>query len=137
MWLTNPKELTEKVIADVLFINPPALKGYASFGTREHTLESWLRGTGDFPLDKIAPRGTLGSSYDSVADYMQCFSELLTVSDHIPIWAFALSNRQPFTRLEFADLMRTHSRRLKEVDLKIARHFFSRRAPDTVIVAVK
>jgi len=137
MWLTDPKELAEKSIADVLFINPPALKGYASMGVREHTLESWLRGTDDFPLDKIAPPHCLASSFDSVSDYLVCLSHLLQAADHMPIWAFTLSNRQPFTRLEFDDLMRSLGRRTKEVDLKIARHFFSRRAPDTIFVAIK
>ena len=40
MWRVDPTELTEKVIADVLFINPPPLKGYAALGAREHTLEN-------------------------------------------------------------------------------------------------
>ncbi len=135
MWRTDPVELTEKVIADVLFINPPHLKGYASFGEREHILESWLRGMSDFPLGKIAPKGTFGSVFNDVADYMKALSELLDAASHIPLWAFARSNRQPFTKLEFEELLKGKGRRSREIDLKIARHFFSRRAPDTLIIA--
>ncbi|MCK4719131.1 hypothetical protein KAU08_00655, partial [bacterium] len=61
----------------------------------------------------------------------------LQAADHIPIWAFALSNRQPFTRLEFDEVLRDHKRVTREIDLKIASHFFTLRAPDTVMVAVK
>jgi len=135
MWLNDPTELAEKSVADVLFINPPGLKGYETFGIREQTLESWLRGTDDFPLSKIAPRGTLGSSFDSVGDYLAALSGLLKAAEHMPIWAFALSNRQPFTRLEFDELIQSLGRRTREMDLKIARQFFTRRAPDTIVIA--
>ena len=137
MWRTDPLELTEKVIADVLFINPPPLKGYAAFGVREHTLESWLRGMGDFPLERIASPGTLGSAFDDVKDYMVCLSKLLQAAEHIPLWAFVLSNHQPFTRLEFEELMRALGRQTQEIDLKIADRFFSRRAVDTIVVATQ
>ncbi|MCX6647588.1 MAG: hypothetical protein NTY09_14695 [bacterium] len=137
MWRTDPVELSDKVIADVLFINPPPLKGYSTFGVREHILESWLRGMSDFPLTKIAPKGRIGSSFGSMNTYMEALSDLLKAANHIPIWAFALSNRQPFTHLEFATLMKDHKRKTREIDLKIARHFFSLRAPDTVMIAVK
>jgi len=137
MWRADPIELTERVIADILFINPPPLKGYAAFGVRERTQESWLRGMSDFPLDRIAPEGTIGSSFDGVKDYMKALAELLKAGEHIPLWAFALSNRQPFTRLEFDELIRTLGRNTREVDLKIARQFFSRRAADTIVIATK
>ncbi len=137
MWREDPIELTEKVIADILFINPPPLKGYSSFGVREHILESWLRGMSDYPLDKIAPEGTIGSSFNDPRDYMKSLGDFLKTADHIPIWAFALSNRQPFTRLEFNELIKSLERRIREIDLKIARHFFSRRAPDSIVIAVR
>lgn len=137
MWRDDPIELTGKVIADVLFINLPPLKGYSTYGFREHILESWLRGMSDFPLGKIAPKGRIGSTFLSVNTYLEALSDLLKAGEHIPIWAFALSNRQPFTRLEFYSVMRDHNRKTREVDLKIARHFFSLRAPDTVMIAVK
>ena len=137
MWLKDPRELSDKVIADILFINPPPLQGYSSFGSREHTLESWLRGTSDFPLDRIAPQGAIGSSFESLNEYMVALSLMLQAADHVPIWAFAISNRQPFTRLEFTDLIRSLGRSMREADLKIARQFFSRRAPDTIVVATK
>jgi adenine-specific DNA methylase len=135
MWRTDPVELTEKVIADVLFINPPPLKGYASFGEREHILESWLRGMNDFPLAKIAPEGTIGSRFNDASKYMKAFSRLLKAAEHIPLWVFARSNRQPFTLLEFEELLESHGRKGREIDLDIARKFFSRRAPDTLIIA--
>lgn len=137
MWRTDPKELTDKVIADVFFINPPPLKGYSTFGVRERILESWLRGMSDFPLEKIAPKGELGSSFGSVNTYLEALNDLLQAADHIPIWAFVLSNRQPFTRLEFDDVLRDHKRVTREIDLKIASHFFSRMAPNSVMIAVK
>jgi adenine-specific DNA methylase len=135
MWITDPIKLTEKVTADVMFINPPPLKGYAAFGDREHILESWLRGTSDYPLAKIATKGALGSNFANLKKYMQTLSELLQASEHIPIWVFTLSNRQPFTRLEFNDLIRSLGRNMREVDLQSARQFFSRRAPDTLVIA--
>lgn len=137
MWRDDPVELTEKVIADVLFINPPPLKGYSTFGVREQILESWLRGMSDFPLGKIAKKGSIGSSFGSVNTYLEALHELLKAASHIPIWAFTLSNRQPFTKLEFDSVMKDQGRKVREIDLKIARHFFSLRAPDTVVIAVK
>jgi len=91
----------------------------------------------DFPLDKISPKGGIGSTFLSVNTYLEALNELLKAADHIPIWAFALSNRQPFTRLEFDSVMKDHNRKIREVDLKIARHFFSLRAPDTVMIVIK
>jgi hypothetical protein len=137
MWRTDPMELTDKVIADVMFLNPPPLKGYAAFGVREHILESWLRGMSDFPLDKIAPAGIVGGSFENTKSYIFALADLLKAADHIPLWAFALSNRQPFTRLEFDKMIRTLGRHTREVDLKIAREFFSRRAADTIVIAMK
>jgi hypothetical protein len=137
MWRIDPTVLTEKVIADVLFVNPPPLKGYAALGTREHTLESWLRGMSDFPLEKIAPPGSIGSSFGDVKEYMMSLAELLKAAEHIPLWAFALSNRQPYTRVEFNDLLRTLGRHGREVDLKMAKQFFSVRAADTIVIAMK
>jgi hypothetical protein len=137
MWRTDPRELTEKVIADALFINPPPLKGYAAFGAREQILESWLRGMSEFPLEKIAPKGAVGGSFNSVKDYMMSLGELLKAAEHIPIWAFALSNRQPFTRVEFDKLIKVLGRQAREIDLKIAREFFSVRAADTIVIAMK
>jgi len=137
MWRTDPVELNDKVIADILFINPPSLKGYAGFGTREHVLESWLRGMSDYPLEKIAPKGTIGSSFSNVKEYLASLREFLHAAEHIPIWAFALSNRQPFTRLEFNEFIKGMGRRTRESDLKIARHFFSRRAPDSIVSAIQ
>jgi len=137
MWRTDPIELTSKVVADVLFINPPPLKGYASFGAREQTLESWLRGMSKFPLRRVAPEGAIGGSFDGVTGYLRALSRLLQAAEHIPIWAFALSNRQPFTRPEFEELLRSVGRSAREIDLGIARQFFSRRAVDTIIIAVK
>jgi hypothetical protein len=137
MWRTDPRLLTDKVIADILFVNLPPLKGYETFGIREHILESWLRGTSDFPLGKIAPSNVLGSSFEGVREYLSSLEDLLQAASHIPLWAFALSNRQPFTRLEFDDLLKSLGRTKREIDLKIARHFFSRRAPDTILIAVK
>jgi hypothetical protein len=137
MWWTDPAELIEKSIADVLFLNPPPLKGYAAFGEREHTIESWLRGMSDFPLERIAPKGALGSSFVKPSDYMKSFKSLLEVAEHIPLWAFALSNRQPFTRPEFDEMLKKLGRRSREIDLKIARHFFSVHASDTIVIAMK
>ncbi len=68
---------------------------------------------------------------------MKSLGDFLKTADHIPIWAFALSNRQPFTRLEFNELIKSLERRIREIDLKIARHFFSRRAPDSIVIAVR
>ncbi len=135
MWRVDPVELTEKVIADVLFLNPPPLKGYAAFGAREHVQESWLRGMSDFPLERIAGQGSLGSNFRNTGNYMHALSELLEAAEHIPLWAFAMSNRQPFTRLKFEELLKDHGRVGREIDLKIARQFFSRRAPDAIIIA--
>ncbi len=135
MWRTDPKELTTKVIADIMFINPPPLKGYAAFGIRELILESWLRGMSQFPLKKIAPAGTVGSMFGNVKAYLKALADLLQAADHIPIWAFALSNRQPFTRLEFEELLGSLGRNIRETDLGIAREYFSRRAVDTLVVA--
>jgi len=137
MWRADPRELVEKSIADILFINPPPLKGYAAFGVREHITESWLRGMSDFPLDKVAPKGVVGCRFTSVGDYMEGLSDLMENAEHIPIWTFVMSNRQPFTRLEFKELMKSLGRNMKEIDLKIARHFFSLRAPDSVVIAVR
>lgn len=78
-----------------------------------------------------------GGSFGNVKDYMATFSELLKAADHVPVWAFALSNRQPFTRLEFDNLIQTIGRQSREVDLRIARQFFSRRAADTIVIAMK
>jgi hypothetical protein len=55
----------------------------------------------------------------------------------IPIWTFTLSNRQPFTRLQFDSLIRTLGRSMREVDLHIARQFFSIHAADTIVIAMK
>jgi hypothetical protein len=137
MWRMDPRELADKVIADVMFINPPPLKGYAAFGAREHIIESWLRGMSDYPLEKIAPSGSMGSAFGSVKDYLLALGELLKAADHIPIWAFTLSNRQPFTRLQFDALIRTLGRDMREVDLNIAKQFFSIHAADTIVIATK
>lgn len=137
MWWTNPKELTEKVIADVMFINPPPLKGYAALGIREQIIESWLRGMDDFPLSRIAPKGVLGSVFNDSDDYKKALKEQLLAAEHINLWAFALSNRQPFTRLEFGELLGSLGRRSREIDLKITRQFFSSRAVDTIVIAAK
>ena len=137
MWRTDPEELTTKVIADVLFMNPPPLKGYGSLGAREEILESWLRGMGRYRLNRIAPDGSLGAVYGSTGDYLKSMSRLLQAANHIPIWAFALSNRQPFTRPEFQELLRSLGRGYRESDLGISRQFFSRRAVDTIMIAMK
>ena len=120
-----------------MFINPPPLKGYAAFGAREHIIESWLRGMSDYPLEKIAPKGSMGSVFNSVKDYLLALGELLKAADHIPIWAFTLSNRQPFTRLQFDALIKTLGRDMREVDLNIAKQFFSIHAADTIVIATK
>ena len=135
MWRMEPSEITDKVIADVLFINPPSLKGYAGLGDREQILESWLRGVSDFPMDRIAGKGTLGYPFDNPADYLAAFKNLLEAANHIPMWAIALSNRQPYTRLEFEELLGSLGREIREIDLTIARKFFSLRAPDTIVIA--
>ena len=70
-----------------------------------------------------------------IRDYLRALSALLQAADHIPIWAFAISNRQPFTRPEFDELLGSLGRNTLEVDLGIARQFFSRRAVDTLVVA--
>ncbi|MFH1676430.1 MAG: hypothetical protein ABIC40_05325 [bacterium] len=137
MWREDPKELSEKVIADIMFFHPPPLKGYAAFGEREKLLESWLRGVSDFPLERIALSGVLGSKFEDKNKYMVSLAEMLRAADHIPIWAIVISNRQPFTRLELEELLKSIDRHPRAIDLNITLQFFSRRAPDTILVATK
>ncbi|HEX9746164.1 MAG TPA: hypothetical protein VGB30_12130 [bacterium] len=134
MWREDPVELTEKVIADIMFFNPPPIKGYDAFGPREKVLESWLRGVSDFELGKIAPENSVGSSFMKVSDYLDSLRNLLEAADHIPMWAIALGNRQPFTRLEIGELLSSLGRSVRDVDLMLTRKFFSLRAPDTILI---
>lgn len=135
MWQENPHELVSKVLADALFLNPPRLKGYESFGIRERTCECWLRGDTDFDMAAIATEGTLGSSFTDVGAYMDALSEFLANAKHIQLWIIALSNRQPFTIRELEQVIQTHGRRPVSVDIDLPRGVFSARAVHTVIVA--
>ena len=137
MWREDPRELSEKVIADIMFFHPPPLKGYAAFGERERLLESWLRGVSDFPLERIASNGALGSKFEDKDAYMVSLGEMLKAADHIPVWAIVISNRQPFTRLELEEFLKSIDRRSGAIDLNVTLQFFSRRAPDTILVATK
>lgn len=135
MWRENPHELVSKVLADAMFINPPPLKGYASFGLRERIIECWLRGDTSFDTGEIAQGGTLGSSFASVKEYMVSLSEFLGNARHIQLWIIALSNRQPFTFNDIEHLIQNHGRRPVSVDIELPKGCFSPRAVHTVVVA--
>lgn len=135
MWRDNPHELAGKVLTDAMYLNPPPLKGYASFGLRERIGECWLRGDAGFDMADIAGAGTLGSRFKKPGEYMDALYDFLDKASHIHLWIIAISNRHPFTEVELMELLKHFNRKVASVDIELPEGFFSQRAVNTVIVA--
>jgi hypothetical protein len=135
MWRENPHLLVSKVLVDAMFLNPPPLKGYASYGLRERIAEAWLRGDVGFDPAGIAEDGTLGSAFADVDRYMSALADFLGRAGHIQLWIITLSNRQPFTYTELEGIVGVRGRKMAAVDIELMEGFFSSRAVHTVAVA--
>ena len=135
MWHENPHELTEKVLADAIYLNPPPLKGYASFGLRERIAECWLRGDAGFDMGNVAREGTLGSACADADAYMDALADFFKRASHIHLWIIALSYKQPFTQVGLNELLSHFNRKIASIDVDLPPGFFTPRAVNTVIVA--
>jgi hypothetical protein len=135
MWRENPHDLVGKVLCDVMYLNPPPLKGYASFGLRERIGECWMRGDTGFNMADITKPGTLGGHFNTSGEFMEALRGFLEKSSHIHLWVIALSNRQPFTQVEMMEMLRGFGRKVVSVDIELPKGFFSQRAVNSVAVA--